>query len=151
MKFRQLVFWLLLPVILSAQTIVTVKDGDINANDNVTWTSDNEYLLDGLVFVESGATLTIQPGTIIRGKEVPTTGDNTSALIIVRGAQIFAEGTANAPIIFTAENDDVNDPNDLLPTDRGLWGGVIILGNARINTAAGEGQIEGIDPNEVRA
>jgi hypothetical protein len=51
------------------------------------------------------------------------------------GRQILAEGTPHNPIIFTAETDDLDRPEDLLITDRGLWGGVVLLGKARINKA----------------
>ncbi len=147
MKLKVLLL-LLLSVFATAQT--TVVDSDINPGDQVTWTSATEYILDGLVFVESGATLTIEAGVLIRGKSQPTTGDNTSALIIARGAQVFINGAAQAPVVMTAESDDLNDPFDLLPSDRGLWGGLIVLGDAVINTTDGEDNIEGIDPNEPR-
>ena len=56
----------------------------------------------------------------------------------------MANGTAEEPIIFTALADDLAKTNDI-PTDaRGLWGGVILLGNAPINHANGETNIEGI-------
>ena len=139
-----------MPLLLWAQQVV-VQDSDIQNGDQVVWTADQTYILDGLVFVEEGATLTIEPGTVIKGKAVPTTGDYTSALIITRGAKIIADGRPDAPIIFTAEADDVVDPMDLSLSDRGLWGGLIVLGYATINTATGVGQIEGIDPNESRA
>lgn len=120
--------------------------------DDVTWTPDNVYLLDGLIFVDEGATLTIEAGTVIKGvaQDNITTGDGASALVVRRGAQIEAVGEADAPIIFTAEVDDVDDPADTLPTDRGLWGGVILLGRAPTNANDGAGnqidvQIEGID------
>ena len=126
--------------------VVTITDADMVGN--VTFTSDNTYLLSGLVFVEDGETLTIEPGTVIKGRASGTSGEDT-ALIVARGGRIFADGTAENPIIFTAEADDVDDPDDILlssPTaSRGLWGGVIILGRASINTATGEGNIEGID------
>jgi hypothetical protein len=128
--------------------IVTVTDADIGPGQNVTWTADKTYLLNGFVFVEDGATLTIEPGTVIKGK--PGQGENSSALIIARGGKIFANGTATNPIIFTAEADDVDDLNDLPPNTRGQWGGVIILGKARINVAGGEENIEGIPVTEPR-
>ena len=137
----------MLPLAALANTI-TVTDDSINAAENVTWTSDNEYLLDGFVFVEDGAVLTIEAGTVIKGK--PGQGENASALIIARGGKIMAEGTAQNPIIFTAESDDVNDLNDIPFGTSGLWGGVIVLGKARINTATGEGNIEGIPSDEIR-
>ncbi|MFO7447470.1 MAG: T9SS type A sorting domain-containing protein, partial [Ignavibacteriaceae bacterium] len=130
--------------------IITVTDADISPGESYTMTSNNIYLLDGFVFVEDGSVLNIEAGTVIKGKAEPTTGDNASALIIAQGGQIFAEGTAELPIIFTAEVDDINDPNDLTHSDRGLWGGVIILGRASINTTSGVGQIEGIPSDNPR-
>lgn len=128
----------------SAQAQVTVK-ADVTAN--TTWTSNNTYLLDGLIFVQAPAVLTIEPGTVIKGLEQTsiTTGDGASALIVQRGAKIMAEGTANAPIVFTSELDDVNNPTDLTQRDRGLWGGVILLGKATTNQPTTDNQVEGID------
>ena len=137
----------LTPVIASGDTIEVV-DADVAPGTNVVWTANNEYLLNGLVFVDAGATLTIQPGTVIKGK--PGQGENASALVVARGGKIFASGTADAPIVFTAEADDAKDPNDLPDDARGLWGGVIILGNATLNSTPGETPIEGIPVNEPR-
>lgn len=124
---------------------VTVT-ADISAN--TTWTAGNTYLLNGLIFVNEGATLTIEPGTVIKGllQGNITSGDGASALIVRRGAQFQANGTAGAPIIFTSELDDVDDPFDLTQRDRGLWGGVILLGRASINQP--DTQIEGIPESE---
>jgi len=141
-----LIIWLL-PALGFGSTI-DVHDTDIQPGNHVVWTSDNTYILHGFVFVDSTATLTIKPGTIVKGS--PGQGANASALIVARGGRIFAEGTVDHPIIFTALADDVNDPNDLPLDARGLWGGVILLGRARINTAAGVGQIEGIPSTEPR-
>jgi hypothetical protein len=143
---------LLIAEAATAQETIIVTDATLGS-DTYNWDSDNVYVLDGLVFLESGGTLNIEAGTVIqgRGSSQVTTGDNTSALIITRGAQIFAEGTAEEPIIFTAEGDDLSDPNDLDSRDRGEWGGVIILGNATIARPGGEDGIEGIDADEERA
>ena len=130
---------------------VTVSDQDLVAGQTYNWVSSTEYVLDGLVFLEAGATLNIEAGTVIRGKASPTTSDNTSALIIARGATINATGTADAPIIFTAEEDDLSDPEDFLSEDRGQWGGLIVLGSAPIARPGGEDGIEGIDADEDRA
>jgi len=132
----------------SAQT-VTVVDDDIQAGDVVYWTADNTYLLDGLVYVENGAVLNIEAGTVIKGK---ADADPTSALIICQGAQIFAEGTADNPIIFTAEYDDVTDPYDVEFDTRGQWGGLIILGQAVINetSTGGISYVEGIEEESDR-
>ncbi|GAB5534945.1 MAG: hypothetical protein Rubg2KO_11940 [Rubricoccaceae bacterium] len=132
---------LLAPLAVSAQVRVT---DDISAD--VTWSASNVYLLDGLIFVNDGATLTIEPGTVIKGvrDDRITTGDAASALIIRRGGKIMADGTAADPIIFTAEDDDLNDPGDLTQRDRGEWGGIIILGKASTNQPTTDNQIEGI-------
>lgn len=147
-----------------AQNEVVVTQ-DITSN--TTWTNDNTYVLDGLVFVgpstENGqnldqdVTLTIEPGTVIRGREDAniSTGESGSALVVRRSAQIDASGTPSDPIIFTSETDDISDPVDQLDggdPDRGQWGGLILLGEASTNQRDGNGdliynnQIEGIDP-----
>ncbi|OGU47137.1 MAG: hypothetical protein A2000_05355 [Ignavibacteria bacterium GWB2_36_8] len=150
-KFRVLIILMTLTTVTFAQSVITVTDADIAPGATVNWTGNSTYLLDGFVFVEEGAVLNIEAGTVIKGKATPTTGDNASALIISRGAQIFASGTPNKPIIFTSESDDIANPNDLTSADRGLWGGLIILGRADINTTSGVGQIEGIPTTEPRA
>ncbi len=124
---------------------ITVKD-DGNGTGTVTWTSNNTYLLDGFVFVNDGQVLTIEAGTVVKGKAGQ--GENASALIVARGGKIMADGTAEAPIIFTAEADDLN--GSVADLDDGLWGGVIILGKARTNTVPTEQQIEGIPQTEQR-
>ncbi len=111
-----------------------------------TWKSGKTYFLQGFVFVNDGQTLTIEPGCVIKGKAGQ--GENASALIVARGGTIIAEGTADNPIIFTAEADDLNGSVSI--TDRGLWGGLIILGNAKLNSTPGESQIEGIPTSEAR-
>ena len=70
-----------------------------------TWTANNTYILDGFVYVNSGQTLTIEPGTVIKGR--PGQAARASALIVARGGRIEANGTAAAPIIFTGEADDL--------------------------------------------
>lgn len=110
--------------------------GKISAN--TTWTADNTYLLNGYVFVTPGAALTIQPGTVVKAKQ--SSGTGAAALVISKGAKIFANGTAESPIIFTSELDELN--GNLTPSDTALWGGVVILGNATINSRA-DGQASG--------
>ncbi|MFP4543961.1 MAG: T9SS type A sorting domain-containing protein [Candidatus Kapaibacterium sp.] len=127
---------------------ITITDASIQPGEQVVWTADNTYILDGFVFVEEGSELWIEAGTVIKGK--PGEAANASALVVAKGGKIYAMGTPTQPIIFTAESDDVNDPYDLTKDDRGLWGGVIILGKAGINVAGGEEQIEGIPVEESR-
>lgn len=116
-----------------------IKSGHITSDE--TWTSDNVYQLEGKVVVDNGVTLTIEPGTTIKGGQ--GTGTLASVLIISVGAQINAVGTPTNPIIFTSVLDNGNNLDE---NDNGMWGGVIILGDAPISAADGDDitQIEGI-------
>ncbi len=114
---------------------------------DAVWAKGVNYLIDGRVYVNDGQTLTIEPGAVIRFKEGQ--GEDASALIVARGGRIIAEGTENEPIIFTAEKDDLS--GSVTPKTSGLWGGIYILGKAKINTASGEDYIEGIPNTETRA
>lgn len=123
-----------------------------NITADATWETGKTYILQSRISVISGATLTIQPGVIIKGEA--GTGSNATALIIAKGAKINAVGTASQPIIFTSVADEIQpgqvaSPN-LDPTMNGLWGGLIVLGDAPISADAASVQIEGIpasDPN----
>ena len=126
--------------LLSAQTEVTITDSDLEGSQVYNWASTNTYLLEGIVVLEAGGTLNIEPGTVIKGKTLSNGG---SALIIAQGAQIFAEGTSDNPIIFTSELDDVNNPDDLNMDDRGLWGGLIVLGSAPLASENGIDYVPG--------
>lgn len=108
--------------------------------------SDTTYYVNGMVFVNDGQVLTIEAGTVIKGK--PGTGENASALIVARGGKIHAVGTSEKPIIFTCEADDLSGSVNV--NDRGLWGGLIILGKAELNSTPGETAIEGIPTSEAR-
>ena len=88
---------------LNAQIVIS-DDG--NGTGTTIWTSDNTYVLDGLVFVNSGQVLTIEAGTVIKGK--PGTGADASALVVARGGQIMAMGTMEDPIVFTFESDPLD-------------------------------------------
>lgn len=92
-----------------------------NISSNMTLTNDRIWILNGYVYVTAGATLTIEPGTVIRSDI-----SNKGALIIERDARIQANGTATQPIVFTSGK----APGERTPGD---WGGVIILGNATTN------------------
>jgi len=103
-----------------AATTSTIT-GDITANQTLS----GVVYLDGFVHVKNNAVLTIQPGTVIRGKNDPTT---PGVLIITRGAKIMAQGTAANPIVFTSNETVANGRNP------GDWGGLVICGNGVINT-----------------
>ncbi len=143
--------FLLLGLSIQAQNIIRITDNDLQGNTTYNWTANNVYQLDGFVFLEEGGILNIEAGTFIQGIESPSTSDNASALIIARGAKINALGTADAPIVFTAEVDDINDPIDLTGNDRGFWGGLIILGYGQLANTTPETRVEGIPDGEARA
>jgi hypothetical protein len=130
---------------------ITINEAEIigdlgDGTGTVTWVKGKTYILDGLVFVNPGQTLRIEAGTIIKAK--PGQATNASALVVARGAKIIAEGTPEEPIIFTVEGDDLSGS---VPYEaRGLWGGVILLGNAPVNTASGFSKVEGIPSEESR-
>jgi len=142
--------------------IKTNKVISSNITSNTTWYADTVYQLGGRITVTSGATLTIQPGTVIKGEA--GTGSNATALLVARGGKLMAEGTASLPIIFTSVADEITpemvaagnfaSPN-LDPTVNGLWGGVLIMGNAKISPKPGtagellEVQIEGIPTSDA--
>jgi hypothetical protein len=109
------------------QNVVTVS-GRITSD--TTWTANNTYVLNGTVFVENAA-LTIEAGTRIVGN-----GSTIGTLVISQSGQIFANGRANAPIVFTSDQPAGQRA-------RADWGGLIINGDAPINvpggTAFGEG------------
>ncbi|GAA0874045.1 hypothetical protein GCM10009118_04530 [Wandonia haliotis] len=122
------------------------KSGTLTADE--TWTADKIWVLNGKVYVPDGVTLTIQPGTIIKGAE----GQESlaSALIVQRGGILLAEGTASQPIIFTSILDNIKvgetAGTNLSRTDNEKWGGLAILGRAPISAQSGdtETNLEGI-------
>ena len=108
---------------------VCVVKGRITSD--TTWASDSFWVLRGAVFVEEPARLTIDAGTEIFG-EFATNG----TLVIARGAQIHANGTAAAPIVFSSDQ-------PIGERRRADWGGLIINGAAPINVPGGESVGEG--------
>ena len=132
-----------------APVVNQVLSGKISSD--MTLTADRVWELSGKVVVDAGVTLTIEPGTIIKGRKGE--GSLASALIVAQGGKIMAEGTAQKPIVFTSELDNIgvgqSMGTSLDETDRGLWGGVIILGKAPISADAEAVQIEGIPADEA--
>ena len=118
------------------------EDGMDNAEGTVIGNGDQQlvfngkqtlkkgvYTLKGWVYICDGAELTIEPGTVIKGDKA-----TKAALIVERGGKLIAQGTADAPIVFTS----AQAPGQRRPGD---WGGVIICGKAKNNQS--EMQIEG--------
>jgi hypothetical protein len=125
-------------------------------SENKTLDASKIWLLKGRVAVENGVTLTIPGGTII--KAASGTGADASTLIIARGATLVADGTAEAPIVMTSVSDNIEvggtypSSGPALNVDtRGLWGGLLVLGNApcSLSNDVTELQIEGIPTSDT--
>ena len=113
-------------------------------SEDTYWYSDTVYEMAGKVVVDNGVKLTIEAGTIIKSRDGQ--GSLSTALIVSRGGMIDAQGTADDPIIFTSVYDNGSNLDE---SDKGLWGGVVILGNAPISADANEALIEGLPANET--
>ncbi|BAO55091.1 autotransporter outer membrane beta-barrel domain-containing protein [Nonlabens marinus] len=107
--------------------------GDITSNR--TLSAGNAYVLNGPLFVKTGATLTIEAGTTITANA----GGTDVYLLVEKGGRIVANGTAAAPIRFTSTS-----------TTPAAWGGVIINGNAFISGQNPQGQnVAGTEVNQA--
>lgn len=102
-------------------------------DQDILLTSNTNWLLDGSIFVMSGATLSIEAGTTVYAGF----NENTSFLSVLRGGSIICSGTKEAPIIFTSIRKLTSVPQP------GDWGGLIVNGYAPINLPGGEGEGEG--------
>ncbi len=107
-------------------------------NQSVTLTNDLHWIIstNGFRFGDdlgaSGGTpavLTIEPGTVVVGDQLPANSQDIGAFFLIsRGNQIVAEGTPEAPIVFTAKSHLAT--GDL---SAGQWGGIVITGRAQTN------------------
>lgn len=113
-----------------------------NISEDSRWTADKNYILDQQVTILPGVTLTIEPGTLVKAN--PGEAPLVSMIVVARGAKLMAKGTAEKPIVFTSINDDFDPANgiksSLQNSDVGLWGGIIILGDAPVSLANGENE-----------
>jgi hypothetical protein len=106
-------------------------DGELSATNTVL-TCNNMYVLDKKIYVPNGKTITINPGTVIKG--IPNPGGDPAqavALVIERGGKIFASGSPDCQIVFTASADPLDGSYGV--SHHGDWGGVVILGRAKNN------------------
>ena len=120
----------------------TVIEGTI---DKSVTLSRGKYTLKGYVYVNNGAILTIEAGSVIMS-DVTEKG----ALIIEKGSKLIADGRADAPIVFTSGKMAGQ-------RNAGDWGGIILLGKAPTNRPTNpspviEGGVNrtygGTDPND---
>lgn len=138
-------------IIQPPASVNTTLEGVITTDK--TLTKDKVWELEGRVVVADGVTLTIEAGTII--KAFAGSGSQASTLIIARGGKINAQGTATSPIIMTSTSDNIRvgdtSGTNLTENDRGLWGGLLILGKApgSFEGDVSEFQIEGIPASDT--
>lgn len=95
--------------------------------DERVLSADTTYTMEGMVTVEDGGVLRIPAGTVILGD----VNVQPTFLVVRQGGQIYAEGTADAPIVFTSSNPAGQRA-------RGDWGGIVINGRSLCNFPAEE-------------
>lgn len=121
---------MLTPVVLTScgddnggETPIPAEDknlsGSITQGQTRTLDASVEYNLVGPLLVEDGGTLNIPAGTVIKAKK-----GFSNYILVLQGGKINATGTAEKPVVFTA---DINDAG------QGYWGGLIINGRAPLS------------------
>lgn len=98
-------------------------------NKDLTLTTDHKWLMDSVVSVDQGATLTIEAGTTVYFRTFGNSG-KTSRLVIMRGGKIAASGTRAAPVVFTSDKVLTNT------AARSDWGGITLNGSAPTNAGS---------------
>lgn len=111
-----------------------------------------ELTIKGQYYVLPGVTLTIRPGTTVNWVYHSNNIEDVGALITLPAdnvsfedgprpsGRLFAEGTAENPIVFTSAHE---------PKRAGDWGGIVLAGDAPNNLQTGSGRVEGL-PQTIR-
>lgn len=119
-------------VVSQNAAVVLGKDGtDTEISEDTVWTNDTIYKINYQVFVNDGATLTLEPGTLILAS-----GQN-AVIVVEKGGKIMANGRREAPIVMTCDA-------DVGERFSGCWAGLIVLGDAVVTR--GTGHAEGVLP-----
>ncbi|MBL0953938.1 MAG: hypothetical protein IBJ01_04150 [Leptospira sp.] len=95
-----------------------IKTGSITGSE--TWSGG--ILLQGTVFVESGATITVTPGTAIFGQR-------GSSIFFKQGSKLVSNGTAADPICWSS----AASLGSRFPGD---WGGIVVIGTSGASRAS---------------
>jgi len=93
-----------------------VYRGEQFIGEDTTW--EGEVRIDGTVMVAPVARLTIAPGTVVRFGFRDTDGDGVGESELFVQGRLLAEGTRDAPIVFTALDGE----------GRGRWGAINLMG-----------------------
>lgn len=131
--------------VVSASVDLGFDGTDTEITSDTTWTADKVYKIRHQVFVNDGAKLTIEPGTIVAAQ-----GQN-AVLVVERGGELISDGRRELPIVMTCDK-------PVGERFSGCWAGIIALGKAPNNiqptpdcpdcVGAGEGIAEGVIPAE---
>ena len=127
-----------------ASIIIGLREATLSGTISAdrTLSADTTYFLRGIVTVDAGAMLTVEPGTRILGDVTV----QPSALIVRQDGRLVADGTADAPIVFTSSAPEGE-------RQRGDWGGVVLNGRSICNFPAddcvGEGSSGSYGGNEL--
>ena len=84
---------------------------------DTSWEADRIRVLRGPVHVHAGATLTLEPGTLVLARGA------RAAIIVAQGGRIVAQGRPDAPVVLTCDA----PAGERQP---GCWGGLLVLGRA---------------------
>ncbi len=112
----------------AVESKTVILEGEITSD--ITLRAVDTNILKGFVYVVDGVTLTIEPGTVVKGEKA-----SMGSLIVERGGKIMAEGAKDKPIVFTSDQSKGS-------RTYGDWGGIILCGKAPVNNTS-EPQIEG--------
>ncbi len=119
-------------VVTEKADVVLGADGkDTEIAEDTSWTNDTIYKIQHQVFVNAGATLTIEAGTLILAR-----GQN-AVIVVEKGGKIHAEGRREAPVVMTCDA-------PVGQRHSGCWAGLIVLGDAPMTR--GTGLAEGVNP-----
>ncbi|CAA7386986.1 hypothetical protein [Chryseobacterium fistulae] len=91
--------------------------GNVTNGETVTLDPTKVYNLTGTIAIKDGGKLVIPAGT-----RIVSTAGASSYIIVEQGGQIFANGTAGSPVLFTSST-----------SSSGSWGGLVLCGKAPIN------------------
>jgi hypothetical protein len=125
---KQIMIVTIIIAALNVQGAALYHAGDIS--NSVTWKASDTHNMTNRVTVLPGATLTIEPGTVI--------ASDGGTLAVTAGAQIFAKGTKDAPIIFTSVNDDRTNWRPACQE----WGSLAIMGEGIISSHVYKGALK---------
>lgn len=87
--------------------VYSLENNNVNINQNTTWESGTHYVLNDNTFVQTGVTLTIEPGAVVRLA-------GNKSLNVRNGATLVCNGTPDNFIIFTSSEVINRDPDEWL-------------------------------------